>query len=138
MYGKEFNQERVAANIPILPDNWEASGSNSLKSMKWYNPDLDNLLEAHIPFHASKYIQLEYGALKLEQDIYYGSEDVRWDDSTQRESISITVFYEGIVSGFDHVELKREIFITNNSSFMGEISLEEAEGILKSWGIDYP
>jgi hypothetical protein len=137
MYGKDFNDERFKANIPAIPENWKESGSNS-KSTNWYNPDFNILFDAHTPFHASKYIEIERGELKLEQDIYYGSEDVRWDDSTQRESISITVFYEGVSSNLDNIELNRQIFITNKSVFMEEISLEEAEKVLMSWGIEYP
>lgn len=137
LYGKDFNDQRSRAGAPTIPDDWEVVSFSS-NYTQWYNPRLEEYIKSHTPFHASKYVEYERGTLNFEQDIYYGFEDVHSRDGTFRESISITVYYGGIIDNFDIMELIWEILLSDENGFMEDISLEDAKRILGVWKIYYP
>ncbi len=135
-YGQEYNEERKKLELPILPDHWKVVGL-SREHVIWIDPDEVNKLKHRIPFHASKKVDYKSGTLRWEKDRYYGTEDyVDVNGDFQREFLSITYYYQvdgdneprwGVYFG----QGLEKIDVFNPPRY----SLEEAEQILKEWGI---
>ena len=136
-YGKEYNEERKKVGLPIIPDNWELSSVLTGESV-WANPERVEKKNKNIPVHWRKRLNYRTGTLISETDTYYGKEDFPDQDGTSREHLYITYNYQ--VDDYDYKKradwsaslYNRETVASGDF----DISLEEAEKILKDWGIE--
>ena len=135
-YGTNYNPERANLGIATIPKDWKFDSGNG---DSWYNPELDEKLNNHIAFHASKTIAYLNGHLSSEQDIYYGSVDYNDEAGLRREELSIEYCYQID----DQCVGKSNWSIVYDSQRSMDtrtffISLDEAKTILKTWGLSYP
>lgn len=117
----------------MIPNNWQPEGVDS-RECTWYNPDREVKFENHIPVHWSKYVSFRGDVIVSESDKYLGSRDYTLDDSTSREFIFMTYYYQKDGSG-----PRWEVTLWTpemRDSAKLQISLEKADQILREWGID--
>lgn len=134
-YGPEYNAERMKIGLPILPENWKLIYSGPDGAV-WLNPEADAKYEARIPFHRTKRVGYENGVLISEGDSYYGSKDYTNVDGTFREFVGITYHFRIGKNDRPGQHLGWDAIRADATAPYGEyISLEEAEAILKAWGL---
>jgi hypothetical protein len=134
-YGPEYNAERMRIGLPILPENWKLVYSGP-DGARWLNPEADAKERARIPVHSEKSVDYDSGVLLSDGDSYYGSKDYTDIEGTHREFVGITYHYQigkndrpGQQLGWDAMRCDAE------EPKCKYISLEEAEVILKAWGL---
>jgi len=137
-YSQDHNEERKKLGLPIIPDHWKIAGLSS-EHVIWSDPERENKLEHRIPFHASKRVDYKSGTLQRERDRYYGVEDyVDANGDLQRERLTITYYYQ--VDGDDEprwrIALMQDEKRDGDVFKDGKVTLEEAEEILREWGIE--
>jgi len=133
-YGPEYNAERMKVGLPVLPENWKLVDSGP-DGAAWLNPEANAKERSRIPVHSEKHVRYENGILISEGDSYYGSQDYTNIDGTYREFIGITYHFK--VSRNDRLQ-KLGWTATRCDAvepYCKDISLEEAEAILKAWGL---
>jgi hypothetical protein len=133
-YGPEHNAERMRIGLPILPENWKPVYSGT-DGATWMNPEADAKERARIPVHSEKSVHYEDGVLISEGDSYYGSKDYTYEDGTDREFVGITYHFK--IGKNDRLQQlgwtarRRDATEPHGK----DISLEEAEAILNTWGL---
>lgn len=133
-YGPEYNAERMRIGLPILPENWKLVYSGT-DGAAWLNPEADAKERARIPVHSEKSVRYEDGVLISEGDSYYGSKDYTYFDGTDREFVGITYHFK--IGKNDRLQQLGWTAVRHDAAEPNgkDISLEEAEAILKSWGL---
>ena len=134
-YGKEYNPERRKVGVPVIPDDWKLD-SVLRDEARWVNPDRIEKRDRHIPVHWSKYLNYRTGTLLSETDIYYGKNTYTNSEGTYLEKLLITYHYQ--VDNYDYKKTIGWSIVLYNATMSGfgqDISLEEAEAVLKEWGI---
>ena len=136
-YGKIFNAKRKEIGLPIIPNNWEISSVHA-EECTWVNPERKKQYTNRTPVHWSKYLNYRTGALISETDTYYGHEDYHLkDEGTYREELVITYFYQEDTLVYGSEAKTWKIWLYGNTAPEGKvINLQEAESILKEWGLD--
>ena len=134
-YGPEYNAERMRVGLPILPENWKLVYSGT-DGAGWLNPEADAKERARIPVHSEKNVHYEGGVLTSEGDVYYGSKDYTYFDGTDRESVAISYHFKIGKNDLPQQQLGWSATKFDATDPTGrDISLEEAEAILKAWGL---
>ncbi len=133
-FGREYNEERTKVGVPVIPADWELHTVRD-GECAWVNPERTAKRDARIPGHWSKYVNYRTGELLYETDIYFGREDYVTEEGTFRERLRVTYYYTA--DPYDHKErLGWSVELSNSTSTGTEITLEEADAILRNWGID--
>ncbi len=129
-YGREHNDERKRHLIPVIPDDWFEQDDG------WWKPSRD--IAQTVPHHCQKYITYDEQGLHTENDTYYSGKTYPEPDSDsgpgakRRERLDITYDYDA--KGEERYPWTFHIDSGERSKPPG--TLEEAEAILKSWGIE--
>ncbi len=135
-YGPEYNAERMKVGLPILPENWKLVYSGT-DGAWWLNPEADAKERARIPVHSTKSVSYEEGVLISDGDSYYGSKDYTNQDGTFREFVGITYHFKVGKNDRPGQQLGWDAIRCDAAEPYGKyISLEEAEAILNSWGLE--
>jgi len=132
-YREARNPLREQKNIPVIPGNWVVRADRS--AVAWDNPDFTSGKGG--PLHHYKFLRftdIDSGTILAETDHYESGK--RWDDldaGTLHECLDITYSFDLERQGSPPwaAELRRL-----RSSGPEQISLAEAEQVLKSWGIE--
>jgi hypothetical protein len=151
-FGPEFNDHRKKIGLELLPRDWEA-GSVSDDYTVWLNPDRGRLKDAKRPAFFSKATSYtKTGEIISEEDLYYSGKAFNTIDGHNDESLSIAYYfvskeiaevpvigwhctYTGQGKEVDPAVKKPEkIFYLK----MADISLVQADSILKEWGMTIP
>ena len=132
-YREARNPLREQRDIPIIPTNWVVRADRS--AVAWDNPDFTSGKSG--PLHQYKFLLftgIDSGTILAETDHYESGK--RWDHldaGTLDEYLDITYSFDLERRGSPPwtAELRRF-----RSGAAEQISLEQAEQVLKSWGIE--
>ncbi len=140
--GREYNEERKARQVPIIPDDW--NGRGGYLEADWANPAKANPKTTENPMHAMKYLSVDPRRnLHQEYDYYYSGKKFpskSEPDSFVSECLTVRYDYNAARAGKNPWRCDvscgphyRDTFRADERS--GEVTFEEAEAILKEWGI---
>jgi hypothetical protein len=140
-YGLEYNEQRKKIGLPLLEAGWKLS--TVLEDHTSYtNPDDDIYREKKQAFHWSKSIYYKKGELTKEYDTYIGPGTYTTiEDGTFDEEIRISYYYkvDSVSGGYKKGWVCTLLDQSTAGSINFEkrnITLKEAEKILKRWGIE--
>lgn len=132
-YRQPRNSLREKRSIPVIPSDWVVRADRS--AVAWDNPDFDN--GKKVPMRQYKFLtftDLDSGTILEETDHYESGKN--WVDQvagTMNEYVRITYSFELERKGKN--PWKAEALL--KAGFMPkDITLSEAEEILKGWGIN--
>jgi hypothetical protein len=132
-FGAEHNAERIKRALPVISPQWENYNvGNNASEAAWRTTGYD--FDSGRPAHFGKKVGYPSGALDWEEDYYYSGRKFNGsiidpDSGTAWESI--TVHYDYRASGSPW-----QCSVTSDRhGGQKEITLEEAEAILLSWGL---
>lgn len=142
LYAKAWNQERVKRGItPYYPnlilDQSDSSGAS------WTNVAYTSAYETTRPIHRYKMIHLNKGDLEFEVDFFLSGK--KWSQPTFEsgsefpEYLMITYYYD--TTNYNNTTMAGKCCapwhcVYENSPLEKQITIDEADSILKSWGID--
>jgi hypothetical protein len=141
-FGHGYNEERRTRHIPIIPDGW--NGRGGYREADWGNPDLADPKTTRNPMHARKEIFVDASrGLHREYDYYYSGKEYPSQykrDSTDREELTIRYDFEAARMGQNPWRCEVNCgphyrFPPRAGEVCGQVTFEEAEAILKDWGI---
>jgi hypothetical protein len=130
-YGREHNDKRKKRLIPIIPDDWHWFGR-----LDTWESSQD--IAQTVPHYASKYMTYDEQGLHAESDCYYSGKTYPEPDSDsgpgakRRERLDITYDYDAEEEG----RYPWTFHIDSGEHSKPPGTLEEAEALLKSWGIE--
>jgi hypothetical protein len=141
VYGRGSNADRVKRGLPVIPASWIERGGGP--QADWNNPDHADARTTNAPMHSYKdtFIDRTSGMPLKETDYYQSG---KWypglwhdpDDPNDKklEILSITYDFEAERSGKNpwHCEVNAGPHARMPS---GEVPLDEAEAMLKEWGL---
>jgi len=130
--GIQYNSERQRVGLPIIPSDWRPQAVRG-SECTWINPDEEEKFSRHLPVHSTKYVQFQGDTIIMEIDTYYGPGDYTSINGTFRERLYITYYYQ-----LDKNKSRWDVSLWNQESFRSspKFTLEEADQILRKWGID--
>lgn len=126
-YGGAFNPARVKRGIPIIPSNWSITDFGQY--FDCVNPNVDQTK----PHHLSKRVFVgKDGQINGETDQFYsGKMFVDPDGGNMPQKLGVTYYYTQEKAGNPWL-----FYLTLGANeSMREITLQEADGILDSWGL---
>jgi hypothetical protein len=131
-YGLDFNGQRAQKKIPAIPNDWVNYNTfNNANEAAWRPP---GIVDYSKPYHARKSVRYYGGTITDEMDVYYSGKS--WsmksaDGGTDWESIVVSYSYEDEQKG-------RDPWTCGYHGEAGgkDLTLDEAETMLKSWGIN--
>jgi hypothetical protein len=136
---RSFNDNRKLCRVPTIPDSWKRSAT---RDGTWTNPAFAK--PNMVAIHASKFIAVDQqGQPFRESDYYYSGRQYQSQFDPSRldwETITIRYDYRAAqkmrnpwyctISCGPHFRSATSASVTD-----GELTLEEAETILKEWGL---
>jgi hypothetical protein len=132
-YAREWNEERKSRKLPVIPAKWEFTWGGRTCG-RWYNPLCKDPAKTNSRMYRSKGVSWsEKGEILKEVDIYQNDkfyESKSEPGSSYIEMLHITYDYKLAAEGENPWEC--QIF---DGPRRGMHSLEEAEKILKEWGL---
>ncbi len=138
--GPAANNQRRSHRLPVIPTNWIGSGTDDCAN--WTNPALADPKTEHLPMHASKYtVADKLGRLTQEFDYYYSGRQypsLSEPNSMERERLTIEYDFEAERAGNNPWRCDVSCgphYRSGSNMDNGQVSLEEAEAILKEWGL---
>ncbi len=138
-YSAKMNQDRIKRKLPIVPGNWTVYSALRTQ-IDWVNPPFQDPVTypgtSGKAMHATKQILLDAdGNPDQETDTYYSGKKnhgVDPDSGFLGESISITYNYQSEKNDFVKPLWQCDVSCGPEE---GEHTIDEAEAILKRWGI---
>lgn len=123
----ERNVDRIFNKIPIMESNWQRNNCT------WVNPEFVYFVLNGEAFHFSKRLVFEKEKLSYELDEYRSGKNINVQISPD-SSIWVP---EMVVTKYSYIDTLQWICFTNagGNNINNRISLEEADSIIKSWGI---
>jgi len=138
--GPASNNQRQSHRLPVIPATWIESGTSD--DANWTNPAFADTKTEYLPMHARKYsVANKQGQLKFEIDYYYSGRkypSLSEPNSFERERVTIKYDFEAERAGKNPWRCDVSCgphYQMGSSMDNGQVSLEEADAILKEWGI---
>jgi hypothetical protein len=137
-YGVEWNEQRKKYGLPLLDSTWKVVGVSE-KHTSYENPKSDSLKKLLIPHHAYKRVNYDKNFnIWSEKDEYYGDSAVSNPEGYFVNRVIISYIFKdtlGYKKGWyctvgNYNEIK-----TPFGTFKDDLTLEQAEAILKLWGL---
>jgi hypothetical protein len=132
-FGVEHNAERIKRELPVILPQWENYNvGNNASEAAWRMASYD--FDSGRAEHFGKKVGYPSGALDWEEDYYYSgrkfdSSIIDPDSGTAWERITVHYDYHASDSPWQCS------VISDRHGGMKQITLEEAEAILRSWGL---
>lgn len=143
VYGRASNPDRLARRLPAIPDRWSEDRQGAF--CVWHNPAFSDPQTTNAPMHEHKELCVDRSGRPLEETDYYLSG--KWsiplrcwrdpDDPQKKEEERLIVRYdfEAARTGKDpwHCDVNAGPHAREQS--LGVVSFQQAEEILKEWGV---
>ena len=148
-YAVSYNSERAKHAVAPLPAGWIAGDFSSDNEITWLNPAKNDFEAKSKSFHVYKFLSLRNDSVEMESDRYYSGK--KWSDpgfeggKEESESLTINYYYQAAAYPVCPGDLYKKDWAVNIFPWFCElrtsprtryISIEEANAILTSWGID--
>src|SRR5262249_47944618 len=139
--GRASNPLRMSHQVPIIPDHWNGFGGG--RDATWGNPAFADARTTNNAMHARKYVVADgRGGLRREDDYYYSGRKYPSEiERGEMDSEELTIQHDfEAPTGRDPwrctincgPHYRRS---TRSDTVDGQVTLAEAEAILKEWGI---
>ena len=140
-YGRASNPDRVTRKLPVIPPTWTERGTGGLQA-DWGNPELADPKTTSNRMHSHKELFIDKSGSPLrETDLYQSGKmyillrpDPDDPNTKEIEILTITYDFEAARAG------KSPWYCRVNGGPnarmpLGEVTLDEAEAMLKEWGV---
>lgn len=137
LFGREWNKERMARGISIIPNSFKATGVEKDYTV-WKAKGFKDLKKANVPFYYDKTVHYENGTIHHEVDIYYGRGPYFNVVHSDYETVRIRYQYD-TTGGFRDWAADPDapnFYCFYDSLRHRQISLAEADSVLESWGLN--
>jgi hypothetical protein len=144
-HGRSFNEARKTRKIPIIPEHWKEMGrvrDADWSDAHWSDPTLASSEAPSNPMHASKYVVIDaHGNLLQECDCYWSGRKYPSGLEPNRSNPEcLTIRYDFGAERMGKNPWRCEIscgphYRDTPPQLAGQVTLDEAEAILKEWGL---
>jgi len=142
-YGIEFNKTREEIGLPVLLENWDHKKTIEKGYSTWVNPNYDREKPYYDrkPYYHEKTVVYNKDTILWEANTYIGLQKFTTIDGTFKEELNIKYYF--VKNEDNKIRWEYNLFtaIKSDNGYYSmstiNITKEEADAILVSWGLPY-